>query len=397
MKSLLSLLLAGIISALSAQTLPNLPIPIGAGTAEVWNDSLYLFGGSSHWWGTTLYPRIYKFDGIDWSYQDSIPDNSVWGAASVLVGDDVYLLGGWPSGAGLLRKYDMPNHTWSYLNSSSNQATYGITAEYLNGFIYLFNPLQNVFAYDIANNTWSTKTPNSKQGYAGLGSILFQDEIYIVGCVDSSFFKYTPSTDQWTELAHTPYQVAGCSMGIIDDLIYCAGGYSPAPGGLYNSVMVYDISTDSWTVDNFQISAERQWMAAAEYEGRLYVIGGFDSVNLAVDVVEEIIPLGPVGIDAPDPISVPANFSLEQNYPNPFNPTTTIKLTVPEAAEVNLSIYDIMGRMVRTLINENLPAGNHSVLWDGKDEAGNLLSSGIYFYRLHYQGRVQTKRMALLK
>jgi len=63
-----------------SQQLPNLPIPIGAGTCEVWNNSIYHFGGSNNWSGSICYPRVYKFDGTSWAYYDSIPDNNYVGS-----------------------------------------------------------------------------------------------------------------------------------------------------------------------------------------------------------------------------------------------------------------------------------------------------------------------------
>jgi flagellar hook assembly protein FlgD len=90
-------------------------------------------------------------------------------------------------------------------------------------------------------------------------------------------------------------------------------------------------------------------------------------------------------------------FALEQNYPNPFNPTTTIRFSTREPADVELTIYDLLGRKVKTLLNENLNAGTHSAVWDGKNKAGQSVSSAIYFYRMKYKGNVQTMRMVLMR
>ena len=89
MKKLICLLFAGI-SVLAAQSIPNLPVPIGAGSAEVWNDSVYVFGGADRWNGHNRYQSIYWFNGADWSYLDSIPDNNVWGATSVISGNVIW-------------------------------------------------------------------------------------------------------------------------------------------------------------------------------------------------------------------------------------------------------------------------------------------------------------------
>ena len=92
-----------------------------------------------------------------------------------------------------------------------------------------------------------------------------------------------------------------------------------------------------------------------------------------------------------------ANFLLN-NYPNPFNPTTSISFSIPEESKVNLSIYNIKGQKVKTLINEVLPAGEHSVVWNGRDSNGKRVSSGIYFYQLISNvNKSNIKKMLLLK
>jgi hypothetical protein len=94
---------------------------------------------------------------------------------------------------------------------------------------------------------------------------------------------------------------------------------------------------------------------------------------------------------------LPSNFTLSQNYPNPFNPRTTIAFTIPKASEISLSIYDISGKFVKSLINEPMAAGYHSVIWDGTDDNGSSVASGVYFYKLKSKGYEETKRMILLK
>jgi hypothetical protein len=99
------------------------------------------------------------------------------------------------------------------------------------------------------------------------------------------------------------------------------------------------------------------------------------------------------------PISAePPNLSsLGENFPNPFNPETDIAFRLAERQEVQLTIYNILGEKVKVLANGVMSAGAHTVRWDGRDEAGNSVSSGIYFYRLSAGDRFETKRMLLLK
>ncbi|MFQ6032380.1 MAG: FlgD immunoglobulin-like domain containing protein, partial [Candidatus Zixiibacteriota bacterium] len=93
----------------------------------------------------------------------------------------------------------------------------------------------------------------------------------------------------------------------------------------------------------------------------------------------------------------PKEFALMQNYPNPFNPETEISYTLPHDSHVKLVIYNVKGQKVKTLVEEYQAAGHKTVRWDGTDDNGNKLASGIYFYRLQAGDFVQSKKMVLMK
>jgi len=98
---------------------------------------------------------------------------------------------------------------------------------------------------------------------------------------------------------------------------------------------------------------------------------------------------------------VPAEFSLSANYPNPFNPVTRIQYTVgseqTQPIHATLKIYNLLGQLVKTLVNEPKEPGTYEVIWDGRDERGDKVSSGVYFYMLEAEDLTRTKRMVLLK
>lgn len=105
----------------------------------------------------------------------------------------------------------------------------------------------------------------------------------------------------------------------------------------------------------------------------------------------------PVGVDDGVPGSAPLTFRVDPNYPNPFNPATVIRFTLPEAGRTSVRIYDLAGRLVRTLVDEQLAAKAHQATWNGKDDAGRPVSSGVYFYRVESGEHVFASRMALIR
>jgi hypothetical protein len=92
-----------------------------------------------------------------------------------------------------------------------------------------------------------------------------------------------------------------------------------------------------------------------------------------------------------------ATFQLLQNYPNPFNPETVISFQLPVTSNIKLAVYDITGRRVRALVQGRRNAGTHTVTWDGRDDRGQIVASGVYLYRLVAGGQVQVRRLMLLR
>jgi hypothetical protein len=117
-----------------------------------------------------------------------------------------------------------------------------------------------------------------------------------------------------------------------------------------------------------------------------------DSRPLAVELSGEL-NLGA----AKGPDSRPQCFSLSQNYPNPFNPRTSIEYTLPQDAQVRLTVYNVLGQKVATVVDEHQAAGFKTVWWDGKDAEGDELSSGVYFYRLTAGEFSEVRKMMMVK
>ena len=104
--------------------------------------------------------------------------------------------------------------------------------------------------------------------------------------------------------------------------------------------------------------------------------------------------VGTLSIDGAD---IPEVFALHQHYPNPFNPTTQIKYDLPEDALVNITIYDIMGRSIKSLVNSKQTAGYRSIQWNATTNLGEPVSAGMYIYMIQAGEFRQVRKMVLLK
>lgn len=199
--------------------------------------------------------------------------------------------------------------------------------------------------------------------------------------------------------------IVGTAGNIGDGLVFLTSG----TGGAGNQTSRDQLSiTDSSTTQTaFTYSTVASAIAGVTYANgsrRAVFLGfGWEAIN---DVVKREALLanaieyleGPTGIDNVTGVSLPAEFELAQNYPNPFNPSTTIRFSIPQASRVDLAVFNSLGQKVRSLVQENLTAGTHKVTWDGRDNAGNPVTSGVYFYKINAGNKFSdVKKMLILK
>jgi len=166
------------------------------------------------------------------------------------------------------------------------------------------------------------------------------------------------------------------------------GTYSPNSENVTWYFSIYEDDGDLLDPGN---DGSDQWTAGQAI--RVYipnVITAKDTFAFTINIPQTNIP--------DETMNTPDKFHLFQNYPNPFNPETTIKFHLPKTSDVTLKIYNISGQEIKTLVHKEFHSGNHSVKWDGTNNSGIKVSSGIYIYTIRTgTGFIQSKKMLLLK
>jgi hypothetical protein len=182
----------------------------------------------------------------------------------------------------------------------------------------------------------------------------------------------------------TPYwEYSTRSISIKDSLAYVTCGQSGIKvisiADPYHPYMVTEYDTPGFSYDVFL------------KDDHIYVADKYSLMVLESHFVANEVK------EVEDEENIPVAYSLSQNYPNPFNPETNIVFNIPKSAQVKLEIFNILGQKVRTLVDQYLKAGQKEVDWDGRDDLGKEISSGMYFYRITTPEFSQTKKMVLLR
>ena len=187
-----------------------------------------------------------------------------------------------------------------------------------------------------------------------------------------------PYPDPWTNWVEIDMSSQGISTenDFIISFEYTGGNkvmVTSKDGKNYSHSISYDSREQSWV---YYVSNDND----ITY---LYMIRAVVESTSATGVEEEEI--------------IPVYYKLSQNYPNPFNPTTNISYTIPESGNVSLRIYDVLGKLVNTLVDNEVSSGSHQITWNGKDANGVSVASGMYFYTIKANNFIQTKKMMLIK
>jgi hypothetical protein len=216
-------------------------------------------------------------------------------------------------------------------------------------------PLDDIWALDLDTNTWTDLTP----------------------VVKPSARYFSP----------TIYDAA-------NNRVTMFGGQTML--GVTNEAWVFDLWTKQWTqLSPAGTPPSQRSAAAAIYDpsnDRMVIFGGIDTVvRNDVWALEDLSGTGTGVGDAPSALV------LKPNYPNPFNPSTTIEYALPQRGHVTLRIHDVRGKLVRSLVDGFEGAGVRRIVWDGRDERGVAVASGVYLCRIDAAGTTRTRKMTLIK
>jgi N-acetylneuraminic acid mutarotase len=377
-----------------------------------------LFGGEGA--QGDLKDDLFAYDANGWN--NVIPANDPPPARkghSAWAYGDMYIYGGQGT-TGLyddLWSYNVNTRVWSALPQGGS--TLPVTRKfhsligYDNG-LYLYggtnatgSNLMDFWSRDPGTGNWTQKEIHAPSAGQSVG--LHNNDLYIYGGVrwNQNDFrddvrKYTLPNDNEFHYVYTsganPGARAYQSATHVGGKMFVAGGLNGSKGVL-SDFYEFDMGTETWTqLTDCPIARYQAGMAFYQPDSTLILFGGLDEYGIScTDLCIYDLSTGTwtaVGID--EPVN-PAASSLSQNYPNPFLTTTEISFFTTENTEhTEIIIYNLKGQKVKTLADEAVLLGEHSVTWNGKDEQGNDVTPGLYFYKLNVNGKNEAMKKCVL-
>lgn len=339
------------------------------------------------------------------------------GLGCAAVDGKIYAIGGGhpdPVILNTLEVHDSGTDTWDTTKTDMPTARANVAVSAVNGKIYviggskggsgIWEGLSTVEEYDPQTDTWTLKMDKPTPGWC-IKTCVLDGKIWATGGnikypnISDALEVYDPVTDSWdTTKARLPMPMYSHSTSVVDGKIYLFGGWDNcAFGPMYQTVWVYDPDTDVWTPIGDMPFAIGE-LSTVALGRKICLIGGTSTLHpfTSIDNVYEYDPYATSSVEDSF-ASPPSVFGLFQNYPNPFNPETIIPYQIPESGHVLIEVYNSVGQRIRMLLDEPKQAGLYSVIWDGRNDFGQLVSNGIYLYRMTSGGDTKMMKCVFMK
>jgi len=223
------------------------------------------------------------------------------------------------------------------------------------------------FVYDVLGVSWVMND-------IGYDSVNVKDDLAVTADMDTSEILFNTAIDYYGSMAD-----------IVDPLYWGSEDQLPSPFQSHDSML------PSWTGGEYDVSTEHGNVVFMAFnlsmmpdDDQQAIMGNFLAWSAST-------------VSNEDELNLPTEFALYENYPNPFNPVTTIRFDVPEISDVNITVYNVLGKQVNSFDLNTMSPGTHHIKWRGIDNAGKPVSSGLYFYTIKAGDFFATKKMMLLK
>lgn len=405
------------------EVIGDMPIPVTGAKAIVQDTAIYIFGGYSDSLLGIKNIQVFYPKSRTWKILEDSLIVPRYGLSTESYADSVYIFGGattandsnysveqWGFNDNSIIRWYNPNFNRSFSTTAMINEYLFIFGGYPNfqlndslSYLVCYNMLNGdvTDTFSINNNYTPEDMPNHQM------SAIINNKIYIFGGISGNILRDIGYFDLNTNI-FTAFQeklpaprAAGVAIPSPEgDSIILIGGLDEESKAL-NNVDIYNV----WqkTIENKSpLNIARSELTAVLYDDSIYVFGGKDATppeGKVVSSVEKVtLPLGNITANlAAKDYYVNKDFELIGNYPNPFNPLTHIVLQVNKPQYIYINIFNIEGKLIKSLFNNFLPQGKHNISWNATDNMNKEVASGIYFYTISSGKLTTTNRMLLIK
>ncbi|MCF8242227.1 MAG: T9SS type A sorting domain-containing protein [Melioribacteraceae bacterium] len=399
------------------EVLTTMDLPTAGSSVVVYNDIFYLLGGFADSVQENVdWIRSFNLSTFQWKYEGYIDTPRVNFIAGVY-NNHIYYCGGAeyiPTANKQLMKWNFnadsePENI--YDDDSFNRIlTSGIIDDqylYLVGGLTAHSvPIMNKF--NLSNLRMESAYDGSAIFLDDLispAATIFDNKLYIIGGIYWGVTNKIYISDlnlSWMGPLAQGLQTPRTQSAVVSvedsNRIYIIGGQNESVNALA-SIEILEITEDDDTLVYYgpSMNYARTNCSAVLYHDKIFVFGGFDEEGNIVHKVEFLDLEFNVTAAAVEDNTIPSFFDLKQNYPNPFNPVTMIDFDLKESSKTKLEIFNITGEKIKTLVDDFINFGSHTVTWDATDSNGSKVGSGVYIYRLTTSDNIKSKSMVLLK
>lgn len=396
----------------------EMPFPVAGAKGVLFNERIYIIGGYSEEQKdfTAAIQEYEPFSG-SWNIVDSMLVQR-YGFSAVKYQDEFYLFGGAKKESSLYNLMEVwnPNLSSQLFDRNENfNRIYASSTDFFEN-IYIFGgypdfkrKVSEEIPYIICYNLNSKEIVYQNDSlFSGEQlpiqqmAITLGDNIYIFGGVifgiSDKIFKFNIQSKEF-QLINTKLieaRAAGESVKMHDGKVYIIGGYNefdPAK----STVEIFEATWNFHFISyGPELNVARKEFTALLFNDYIYVFGGFGENGEVINSIERLYVGSATSVESGSDL-IPKKIHLNHNYPNPFNPKTTITFALTTTSFVRLDIYSVLGEHIQTLNEKVLSPGYYHIEWDGKDLNGLPVPSGIYLYKLSGAGKIETKKMNLLR
>jgi len=341
---------------------PEMPAPRAGAAAVVWNNAVYLFGGKTS--GDSILNTVAKFDlnTFEWVESDIPPFKMPrYNATAIVYHNEIYLIGG----------ADDRNRSLRHVE--------------------IYSPVQKKWRH----------AQSLRKERNGAFAVILNNRLFVMGGSENGWYDYPddiewldPDRNEWREAkGELDEGIAAPFYGTRNDTVFIFGGYYIQP--IPHAKMGYIDNDDEFHWEDLPpLNTPRAYGASVQYGDSLFLIGGVDQSGFGVATVTifnfrtysytpgpalQIARSGAVGVVNPQPpVTLPNTFVHITGYPNPFNGIAHLQVVLQHRADVELSIYDLHGRLIKNIFRGELTAGNHQFAWNGNDNSEQPVASGMY-------------------